>query len=126
MESRIGKMEERKLYSPFNVALTEEEYNMVKRLEPLNIVKHFKRDLMTEEEKIETPHKYLYWYIGIGRHTETNKLFAVYQAMYESEEFPSHSIFIRPLKMFYSEVDSTKYPDSKAKYRFEKCKKEDL
>lgn len=119
-------MEERKLYSPFNVALTEEEYNMVKRLEPLNIVKHFKRDMMTEEEKRETPHKYLYWYIGIGRHTETNKLFVVYQAMYESEEFPNHSIFIRPLKMFYSEVDSTKYPDAKDKYRFEKCKKEDL
>ena len=49
--------------------------------------------------------------IGISRHTETEEISVVY-------EYEGH-IWNRPLKMFMSEVDKGKYPNTEQKYRFE-------
>ena len=74
------------------------------------IVKHFKRDI--------TPHcdndlLYLYEIIGIVEHTETKEKLMCYKALY------TNKVYVRPLDMFYSEVDKEKYPNVKQKYRFE-------
>lgn len=76
-------------------------------------LKHFKREMLGISN--DDP-RYLYKYIGEATHTETKEKYAVYQALYEPVQF---EIFVRPLEMFYSEVDHTKYPNATQKYRFE-------
>ena len=85
------------------------------------VVKHFKRETLTEEEK--NKYFYLYRIEGLAKHTETGTLMVIYTALYED---PSKGIteekgrtFARDYEMFMSEVDKEKYPDIKQKYRFE-------
>lgn len=56
----------------------------------------------------------LYDVMHIGVHSETSELYVVYKT-----HGLTIGIWIRPLKMFLSEVDHKKYPDVKQKYRFE-------
>lgn len=83
------------------------------RFNPGDIVQHFKREMLSDDER--KTNKYLYEIIGVATHSETREPMMIYKALYDDG-----SMFARPLEMFLSEVDNEKYPDIKQKYRFEK------
>lgn len=95
-----------------NIFIEEEKRN----LKLGDIVKHFKRTYLTDEElkNPETKNKYLYKILYVAEHTETKEKLVIYQALYGT-----YGIYARPFKMFCSEVDKNKYPDCIQKYRFE-------
>lgn len=70
------------------------------------VVKHFKGKL--------------YLVLDVARHSETMEELVVYKALYG--EF---GIFVRPLEMFLSEVDTEKYSNCTQKYRFQEINEED-
>ena len=78
-----------------------------------DVVKHFKYETLTDEEKASN--KYLYVIRAFATHTETKEELVIYQALYG--EFDTYA---RPLEMFTAEVDRDKYPNIKQKYRLEK------
>ena len=80
---------------------------------PGDLVQHFKREGLTEEEK--RTNRYLYRVIGTAIHSETREPLMIYEALYGD-----FGLYARPKAMFCSEVDHRKYPDVKQKYRFEK------
>lgn len=86
---------------------------MDRTFHPGDIVRHFKRETLSDEEK--KANRYLYQIIGIATHSETREKMVVYQALYGD-----FGMFVRPLEMFMSEVDHEKYPEIRQKYRFEK------
>ncbi len=83
------------------------------RFKPGDIVAHFKREMLSPEEK--STNKYLYKIIGEAQHTETKEKLMIYMALYDD-----FGIYARPFDMFTGEVDRDKYPDIKQFYRFEK------
>lgn len=85
-----------------------------------DIVRHFKREKMTDEQLEKEPNLYLYEIIGTSRHTESKEELMIYKPLYEAECMKGVDYAARPLNMFLSEVDHEKYPDIKQKYRFEK------
>ena len=86
---------------------------MNNRFKDGDIVQHFKREMLSDEER-ET-NKYLYEIVGVALHSETRGLMMVYRPLYDDG-----GMYVRPLEMFLSEVDHEKYPNVKQKYRFEK------
>lgn len=78
------------------------------------IVKHFKRELVSEEELKNDPNKYLYEILGTAVHTETEEKLVIYRALYGDKQ-----LYARPETMFNSKVDREKYPNIKQEYRFE-------
>lgn len=77
-----------------------------------DVVKHFKYEMLTQQEKNES--KYCYVIRGYAKHTETGEELVIYQALYAPYE-----TYARPLTMFLEEVDHEKYPEIKQQYRFE-------
>lgn len=53
-----------------------------------------------------------YEVIGLAHHSETLEPLVVYKALYDSDEFGSNALWIRPLSMFTEEVkvDNKKVP----------------
>ena len=87
-----------------------------------DIVKHFKREEMTDEQLKEEPNLYLYEIIGTARHTEDKEEVMIYKPLYTTEFTTGVDFAARPLEMFMSEVDHEKYPNIIQKYRFVKIK----
>lgn len=59
----------------------------------------------------------LYRVMAVGKFTETGELMVVYQKLHD-DWATDNDVYIRPLEMFWSEVDKKKYPDAEAQYRF--------
>lgn len=83
------------------------------RLHAGDVVKHFKRETLSQEEQ-ENTKKYLYIIYDIAEHTETGEELVIYHSLYEP-----FKLYARPIDMFMSKVDKEKYPNIKQKYRFE-------
>ena len=92
---------------------------MERKFDKGDIVQHFKREKMSEEQLKEEPNLYLYEIIGTARHTENKEELLIYKPLYKTECVEGVEIVVRPLEMFMSEVDHEKYPEIKQKYRFE-------
>lgn len=46
-----------------------------------------------------------YEVLGVAKHSETLDDFVVYKSLYDSSEFPAGSLWIRPKKMFFEQVE---------------------
>ena len=68
-----------------------------------DIIRHFKRDMVSDEAKAQN--MYLYKVLAVGMHTETKERMLVYQALY----YP-FGVFIRPLDMAMEEISPDQYP----------------
>lgn len=68
---------------------------------PQEIYRHFKGNI--------------YQIITLARHSESGVKMVVYQQLYAPFE-----VYVRPLEMFMSKIDTRKYPNEKQMYRFER------
>ncbi|MCI8966054.1 MAG: DUF1653 domain-containing protein [Lachnospiraceae bacterium] len=68
---------------------------------PQEIYRHFKGNI--------------YQIVTLARHSEDGVMMVVYQQLYAPFD-----VYVRPLEMFMSRIDTRKYPDERQVYRFEK------
>lgn len=68
-----------------------------------DIVKHFKSE------------QFIYEIVGLAHDTTNHSDCVVYKPLYQCE----FTMFTRSVSEFISEVDKSKYPESKQRYRFE-------
>ena len=101
------------LQGGFETYLNDHEEHEARIMNVGDIVKHFKWETISDEERKQN--KYLYCIIDIAEHTETGEELMIYQAMYAP-----FKTYARPVSMFLETVDRSKYPDIKQRYRFEK------
>ena len=81
--------------------IRKEEGQMRPNPKPQEIYRHFKGNV--------------YQIITIARHSETKMKMVVYQQLYAPYE-----VYVRPLDMFMSKIDTKKYPNEKQIFRFER------
>ena len=67
-----------------------------------DIVRHFKREKMTEEQIKENPNVYLYEIIGTARHTENKEEIMIYKPLYHTDcvdgvDFATMSFLVRSI-----------------------------
>ena len=74
---------------------------MSARMQPGDIVRHFKGNR--------------YEILCFAKDSETREDVVVYRALYGER-----GVWVRPMEMFFSEVDHEKYPDCGQKWRFER------
>ena len=74
---------------------------MSARMQPGDIVRHFKGNR--------------YEILHFAKDSETREDVVVYRALYGER-----GVWVRPMAMFFSEVDHEKYPDCGQKWRFER------
>ena len=74
---------------------------MSMRMQPGDIVRHFKGNR--------------YEILHFAKDSETREDVVVYRALYGER-----GVWVRPMEMFFSEVDHEKYPDCGQKWRFER------
>ena len=67
------------------------------RLNPGDVVQHFKRELLPEEEK--KTNRYLYKIVGFAKHSETMEDMVIYR-----ELSGEHKIWAKPAYLFYEFV----------------------
>lgn len=91
---------------------------MENRFKAGDIVRHFKRELLSKAELMDQPEMYLYDILGTAEHTESGETLMIYRPRYGEKK-----LYARPLDMFLSEVDRVKYPEVKQRFRFEIDKK---
>lgn len=84
-----------------------------------DIVRHFKHELLSDEERKLDPNMYMYRIIAFATHTETLESLVIYTSLSNGSD-----TYARPLRLFVSEVDHRKYPSIRQKYRLEKIEKE--
>ena len=90
--------------------------NEVRNLKAGDVVKHLKRETVSDETLKIMPTMYLYRIISMdAQHTETGEKLVCYQALYGDGQ-----VYVRPKEMFLSKVDKEKYPDIKQEYRLER------
>ena len=90
--------------------------NETRDLHEGDIVKHFKRETLTEEQLKKNPTMYMYGIISMNaKHTETGEELVIYKALYGDGQ-----VYARPKEMFLSKVDKEKYPNIRQKYRLQK------
>lgn len=82
------------------------------KFKPGQLLRHFKRDFISEEERKQN--KYLYQVIGIAIHSETKEPMLIYQGLYAPFE-----MYARPLAMAEEKTDKVKYPEAKQEYRLQ-------
>lgn len=87
-----------------NIPITENNTIGLYEFRPGIIVKHFKRDLISEEEQKQN--KYLYRVLAIAKHTETGEDMLVYQALYAPFE-----TYTRPMSMVYEKAPIERYSE---------------
>ena len=93
---------------------------MERRFVKGDVVSHFKREKLSEEQLEKEPNMYLFEIIGTAKHTETDEELMIYRPLWNEEYAKGVDYTARPMDMFVSEVDHEKYPEIKQKYRFEK------
>lgn len=92
----------------------------LKRYHQGDIVRHFKYETLSDEDKANK--KYLYEIIGYGKHAETCEELVIYKTLYPTTDNEA-KFWARPIDMFMAKVDTFKYPDIKQPYRFMLCNK---
>ena len=85
-------------------------------IKPLDTVKHFKRELATENALLHEPDLYTYTVLAFAKDCDTLEDIVIYVAKYNN---PVSKVWVRKAKEFFAEVDHIKYPEVKQKYVYE-------
>lgn len=94
--------------------MLDETFNDMRAYSPGTIVKHFKREILEKQGELrESDMRYLYVILDHAQNTETGEIYVIYRQLYGDQK-----VWARPADMFYSNVDTVRYPNVSQVYRF--------